>query len=305
MTRLLVVTADDLGLTAGVNRAVRRAHLEGVVTATSLLAVGRAFDDAAAMLRATPTLEVGAHLAVVGEDPPLLTAREVPTLVDRRGGFPLSYRTVVARGLAGRIDPDDVRRELGAQLERVLGVGVPVTHVDTHQHTHLWPTVGEVVTELALARGIDVVRLPGSRARGVVGLGVHVLASRLARRVRGAGLVTTAAYAGLDEAGALDLDRFAGAVRALAASGAASAELNAHPGESDDPELGRFAWGYRWGDELAALVDPRARDAVTAAGFELGGFAALLGAQGGRATTGGPTPHDAPPPTPHDEGTTL
>ncbi|WP_258726414.1 ChbG/HpnK family deacetylase [Cellulomonas sp. NS3] len=273
--RTLVVTADDLGLTAGVNRAVRRAHLDGVVTATSLLAVGRAFDDAADMLRATPTLELGAHLAVVGEDPPLLGAREIPSLVDRRGRFPLSYRTVVARGLAGRIDADDVRRELGAQLERVLGVGVPVTHVDTHQHTHLWPAVGTVVTELALARGIRAVRLPRSRARGVVGLGVNALSVLTARRIRRPGLLTTADYAGLDEAGGLDAERLARALDALAARGAATAELNAHPGEADDPELTRFAWGYRWGDELAALVDPRTRALVEAAGYELGGFATL------------------------------
>ena len=160
MTRLLVVTADDLGLTAGVNDAVRQAHVHGVVTATSLLAVGSAFDDAARVLRDHPALEVGAHLALVGEDPPLLSAREVPTLVDRTGRFPLSYRTVVARGVAGRVDPDDVRRELGAQLERVRGIGLPVTHVDTHQHTHLWPTVARVVTELALAAGVPAVRLP-------------------------------------------------------------------------------------------------------------------------------------------------
>lgn len=295
MRRLLVVTADDLGLTAGVNRAVRRAHLEGVVTATSLLAVGRAFDDAAAMLRATPTLEAGAHLAVVGEDPPLLTAREVPTLVDRRGAFPLSYRTVVARGLAGRIDPDDLRRELGAQLDRVLGIGVPVTHVDTHQHTHLWPAVAAVVTELALARDVPVVRLPRSRARGVVGLGVRTLTEATARRLRRAGLTSTEDYAGLDEAGALDAARFTATVRSLAARGRPSAELNAHPGEAGDGELGRFAWGYRWADELAALVDPATRSAVAAAGYELGGFTALAppGAPGtgtARATTDEGTP---------------
>jgi predicted glycoside hydrolase/deacetylase ChbG (UPF0249 family) len=79
VTRLLIVTADDLGLTRGVNAAVRRAHEDGIVTATSLLAVGREFDDAAAMLRDVPTLELGAHLALVGEDPPLLSAREIPT----------------------------------------------------------------------------------------------------------------------------------------------------------------------------------------------------------------------------------
>jgi predicted glycoside hydrolase/deacetylase ChbG (UPF0249 family) len=280
VTRLLIVTADDLGLTAGVNRAIRRAHLEGIVTSTSLLAVGRAFDDAAAMLRATPTLELGAHLALVGEDPPLLTAREIPSLVDRRGAFPLSYRTVVARGLAGRIDPDDVRRELSAQLNRVLEVGVPVTHVDTHQHTHLWPMVGAVVTSLAVERGIAAIRLPRSHARGVVGLGVATLARRLARKLRGTGRLATDDYVGLDEAGALDASRFAAALSALATRGAATAEINAHPSEPDDPDLERFAWGYRWGDELAGLVDAQARSFVEAAGYRLGGFAEL------RATAG-------------------
>lgn len=278
MSRLLIVTADDLGLTAGVNRAVRRAHLDGIVTATSLLAVGRAFDDAAMMLRATPTLELGAHLALVGEDPPLLSPREIPTLVDRRGVFPLSYRDVVARGLTGRLDPDDVRRELGAQLERVLGVGVPVTHVDTHQHTHLWPAVGDVVADLARAHGIGAVRLPRSRARGPIGLGVQTLSRHVGRRLRRRGLHLPADYAGLDEAGALDASRLAGALAALAAGGAPSAEVNAHPSEPDDPDLGRFDWGYHWGDELAALTDPAARDALEAAGYRLGGFTDLAGA---------------------------
>ncbi|MGW6131519.1 ChbG/HpnK family deacetylase [Cellulomonas sp. NPDC055163] len=272
MTRLLVVTADDLGLTPGVNRAVRRAHLDGIVTSTSLLAVGRAFDDAVAMLRSTPTLEVGAHLALVGEDAPLLTAREVPTLVDRRGAFPLSYRTLVARAAAGRVDVDDVRRELGAQLERIRGTGLPLTHVDTHQHTHLWPAVGRVVVELATAHGVAAVRTPRSRSRGPVGLGVSVLARAAARRATRAGLVTTADYAGLDEAGALDQDRLARTVRAAAAHGGATLEINTHPGVEPDPDLARFAWGYRWSDELAMLLDSGTRGLLADSGYRLGGF---------------------------------
>jgi predicted glycoside hydrolase/deacetylase ChbG (UPF0249 family) len=275
MTRLLVVTADDLGLTDGVNRAVRDAHLDGVVTAASLLAVGRAFDGAAAMLRTTPTLDVGAHLALVGEDPPLLPAREVPTLVDRRGRLPLSYRTVVARAAAGRLDPDDVRRELTAQLERVLGLGLPVTHLDTHQHTHLWPLVGRVVTDLAVRYSVPVVRRPSSRARGPVGIGVRVLAHRLARTLDDAGVRCTDAYAGLDESGSLGLGALDRALAAAAASGAATMEVNAHPGVADDPDADRFAWGFHWARELAALTDPRARDVVERRGFRLASFREL------------------------------
>ncbi|GAA2726701.1 ChbG/HpnK family deacetylase [Cellulomonas aerilata] len=275
MTALLVVTADDLGLTDGVNRAVRRAHLDGVVTATSLLAVGRAFDGAAAMLRDTPTLDVGAHLALVGEDPPLLSAREVPTLVDRRGAFPLSYRTVVARAAAGRTDPDDVRRELTAQLERVRGLGLPVTHLDTHQHTHLWPLVGRVVADLAVRFAVPVVRLPSSRASGPVGVGVRLLSRRLARTLDDAGLARTAAYAGLDESGSMGLGALGRALAAAAASGAATLEVNAHPGVADDPDAGRFAWGFHWERELAALTDPGARRLVERHGFRLASFREL------------------------------
>jgi len=277
VTRLLVVTADDLGLTRGVNRAIRRAHVEGIVTTTSLLAVGREFDDAIAMLRATPTLELGAHLALVGEDPPLLGAREIPSLVDARGAFPLSYRTVVRRGLAGRIDPADVRRELAAQLERVLGAGLPVTHLDTHQHTHLWPAVGRVVADLAATHGIDAVRAPHSHAHGVVGDGVRTLGRLGTRRLARSGLRSTADYAGLDEAGALAA-RFDDALGLLASRGATSAEINAHPGEAADDDLGRFAWNYDWADELTLLTAPRTRAHVLAAGYTLGGFLDLPGA---------------------------
>lgn len=277
MTRLLIVTADDLGLTEAVGRAIHRGHVDGIVTSTTMLAVGRAFETAAAMLRDTPTLDLGAHLALVGEDPPLLSAREVPTLVNSRGAFPLSYRTVVARGVAGRIDPADVRRELSAQLERVLGIGLPVTHLDTHQHTHLWPAVARVVTSLAVEHSIPAVRLPASRRRGLVGVGVGVLAARLARRARAAGLATTDDYAGLDEAGSMNLSTFAGSLARLERRAGATAEINAHPGEADDVDAHRFAWGFHWADELAMLTDPRARALIADRGYRLGSFAELAG----------------------------
>jgi chitin disaccharide deacetylase len=278
LSRLLVINADDMGLTTGVCRAVARAHAEGVVTSTSVLAVGRAFEQAASTVRDGGDLALGAHLAIVGEDRPLLSAQEVPTLVDRDGRFPLSYRTVVARGAAGRIDADDVAREFRAQLERVQGIGVPVTHLDTHQHTHLWPAVAAVVADVAREAGIRCVRLPGSRRRGLLGAGVRLLAGRLHGRLDRAGLATTDAYAGLDEAGNLDAERFAGVLRRLTDEGAATAEVNTHPGEAGDPELARFAWGYRWGDELAMLTAPSTRALVERSGWRLGTFADVAAA---------------------------
>lgn len=270
----LVVNADDLGLTRGVNRAIMRAHREGVVTSTSLLAVGREFDHAVTLLCDHPALDVGAHLAIVGEDPPLLTAAEVPTLVTRRGRFPRSYRSVVARSAAGRIDPGDVRRELAAQLERIQATGLSVSHLDTHQHLHLWPSIGSVVAELATASGVRWVRLPTSRARGVVGMAVRRLSAGLGRRLEAAALHTTA-YAGLDEAGRMEPAYFGAALAALA--GANTAEINVHPGEAADPDLARFTWNYRWESELDMLTDAATRRSLAAHGMRLTSFAELAG----------------------------
>lgn len=278
--RPLVVNADDLGLTVGVNRAVRRAHVEGIVTATSVLAVGRAFDDAVAMLRDTPTLDLGVHLALVGEDPPLSLAASVPTLVDRRGNFPPTYRHFLVRAATGRVDRDEVRREFSAQLDAVRASGIPITHLDTHQHVHLWPPVAAVVLDLAAEAGIPQVRLPRAHARGPLPVGVNALSASLRRHLRRRGMPVSD-YAGLDEAGAMDQAAIGRALRALAARAERTAapeqlaaELNVHPGEVD-ADSARFDWGYRWADELAALLDPATAAAVTAAGFELTSFAAL------------------------------
>lgn len=279
MTRRLVVNADDVGLTPGVNRAALRGHVDGVVTSVSLLAVGRAFDDAVALLRDHPDLSVGAHLAVVGEDPPLLSRAEIPTLVDRHGRFPLRYRAFVMRAAAGKVDPADLRREVGAQLERIHSAGLEVSHLDTHQHTHLWPLVGSVVARLADESGIPWVRLPTSRAASPVGVVVRRLSGRLARRLDGFDLSYPDAYAGLDEAGRMDRQRFARAVAAVAGEGAAGgvAEINVHPGEPDDPDLDRFAWDYHWKDELSMLTDPRTTDLVRRHGIALTSFGQLAG----------------------------
>ncbi len=273
--RLLIVNADDFGLTGGVCRAILAAHRDGIVTSTSALAVAPAFDAWAPALRDTDGIGVGAHLAVVGEDPPLLSASEVPTLVDRHGRFHLSWRQFLVRAARRAIDPDDVRREFGAQLERLQGAGLRLTHIDSHQHLHLWPMVGDVVVEMARRAGIGAVRVTRSAARSPVGISVRRLSSGLVRRADRAGLRYTAVASGLDEAGTLDEPRLVQAVARLGATGAATAELGAHPGEASDPDLDRYQWGYRWHGEFEALTSPAARAAVERAGFRLGSYGDL------------------------------
>jgi predicted glycoside hydrolase/deacetylase ChbG (UPF0249 family) len=274
-TRLLIVNADDYGLTEGISRGILHAHREGIVTSTSAIALGPAYPKVAKWLAGEPALGVGVHLAAVGEDPPLLSAREIPSLVGRRGHLCETYNAFVARALLGRVDPEDLRREFTAQMESVLELGVPITHLDAHQHLQLWPSVCEVVIDLATRFHIPAVRVPRFRARNPVALGVTVLGARLARRAKRVGLAFPLDAVGIECAGHLDEQRLPTVLSRLAAHGHAAVELTVHPGEGEDRDRARYQWGYQWEDELAALVGPVAKQAVDTAGFRLGTYADL------------------------------
>ena len=269
---LLIVNADDYGLTHAVSRGILRGHRTGVVSSTSVLAVAPAFATAGPWLADAPDLGVGAHLAAVGEDPPLLSAREVPTLVDRRGRFAPTWKAFLLRDLYQLVDPADLLREFAAQIDAVTGLGVTLSHLDTHQHLHLWPKVRRVVVDLARAAGVPAVRVPRSYRRRPVAGGVKRLSATLAARARSAGLCVPADAAGIDEVGSIDVAGFEAALDGFLARGAVSAEIGTHPGEAEDPDRDRYRWGYHWGAELEVLTSSRARHAIDQRGFVLGTY---------------------------------
>ena len=283
--RLLIVNADDYGLTVGVSRAILDAHRHGVVTSTSALALAPGFAPTARWLADEGGIGVGAHLAAVGEDPPLLSACEIPTLVDERGRLDLSWRRFLPRAAAGRDDPADLLREFAAQRAALGGAGVRPTHLDFHQNLHLGPTVRDTVLERGDRHGIRVVRITRSTARSAVGIVVRRLAADLERRCDARGWGYVAASTGLDEAGTLGEAEMLRALARLAATGAPSAELATHPGGGGDPDLARYRWGYVWHREYAALVAPAVRERIATHGFELGHFGHLAGRVGRGAAT--------------------
>lgn len=218
---------------------------------------------------------MGVHLAAVGEDPPLLSRSEVPTLFGPTGRLCDTYGEFVRRALAGRVDPDDLRREFTTQLELVQELGVPITHLDAHQHLQLWPSVCRVVVELAVGHGIPAVRVPRYRAANPTAWVVTLLGARLGRQAARAGLRYPLDAVGIECAGHLGPDVLPRVLARLADHGRAAVELTVHPGEGDDPDRARYGWGFEWEDELAALTGPVARQAVDRAGFLLGTYADL------------------------------
>src|SRR4051812_17945246 len=106
----LIVNADDFGFTRGVNAGVARAFEAGILTSTTIMANGDAFEDAVEIARAAPGLGVGCHLAAVGGRP-VAPARDVDSLLDKDGLLPATLTQLMVRLARGQVQSDDIERE--------------------------------------------------------------------------------------------------------------------------------------------------------------------------------------------------
>ena len=109
----LILNADDFGLTPGVNRGIIRAHQEGILTSTTLMATAPAFEDAVALARANPQLGVGCHLVLVGGQA-VTPYAEIPSLAAPDGKLPTSLAVFAANVSCGRIRAEEIGREVRA-----------------------------------------------------------------------------------------------------------------------------------------------------------------------------------------------
>jgi predicted glycoside hydrolase/deacetylase ChbG (UPF0249 family) len=274
--RRLIVTADDLGLHEDINRGIHRAHTDGIVTSASVVACGQAFAHAAAIMHECPSLDVGVHLTLVDEQP-LSHAADISTLVQANGRFLSSYKALTARLLAGMIRPEEIRRELRAQIERVMTAGRRPSHLDGHQHVHVLPVIWRITRELAHEYGIPWIRIPHfdsvfASRKGLLDpcfrLGLNVLGSLAARQAGEARRISTL---GLHLSGRLGERRL---MRLLASVRDGVSEVVTHPGVTTPALTSRYPWRYDWSTELAALTSPRVQSALRRYSIELMRFSA-------------------------------
>jgi predicted glycoside hydrolase/deacetylase ChbG (UPF0249 family) len=190
--RFLVVNADDFGFTRDVNQGIVDTYRNGILTATTLMANGLAFDHAVDLARENPDLDVGCHLALVGGDSVLEPRRRLPTTVSR----------MIAAIATGRLR---VVEELRAQIQRIFSSGLQPSHLDTHKHTHLFPPVLDAVAELSVEFGIKWVRRPFDLAGSSGGAPAVVRATS-----KSLSFLQTRFQAVLNRHGCLSTDHFAG-----------------------------------------------------------------------------------------------
>lgn len=277
----LIVNADDFGFTGGVNAGIVSAFKSGIVTSTTIMANGDAFEDAVSLARANPGLGVGCHLALVGGRP-VAAPSEIPSLVDRDGALPATLTKLVVKIARGYGSAEDIAREFRAQIQRVTDGGIEITHVDSHKHSATHPRVMEAIARVAAEFGIKCVRNPfesifaGRRdsqprwayvKQFALSAAIAPAAIEFTRIARTHELKTPDRFFGVKLTGLLDTFAIRSIMEAL---GEGAAELMCHPGINDD-DLAKARTRLRQSRqrELEALSDPGLRALAQELGIKL------------------------------------
>ena len=257
----LIVNADDFGFTRDVNEGIVEAHRNGILTATTLMGNGDAFEHAAERARATPSLDVGCHLVLVQGE----------SLVEPGRLLPTGLRELIVALARRRIDPYE---EMAAQVRRIARAGIRPSHLDTHRHTHLLPPVLNAVVRIAHEFRIPWVRRPFDFVvdptaplwASAVAVGLRATGSVLAREL-GPPLRSTDHFAGFQITGTLDKTTLAATLERLPEG---LTELMCHPGRlGDELRAAETRLKASREIELAALTSPEVRAVIERRGIAL------------------------------------
>ncbi len=235
-------------------------------------------DDAVRRARAMPSLAVGLHVVLV-EAKPALPPEQIPDLVGPDGFF----RTDMGRFALDIAFKPRVRRqvaaEITAQFAAFAATGLALDHVNAHKHFHLHPVVGAELIAIGQRCGARAIRVPTEPVaivRGIEPAAAGLSASLLAQWTRvlraqahAAGMRTPDAVFGLAWSGAMTRERL---TRLLERLPKGVVEIYTHPAAAN--RFTGHAPGYRYTDELAALIDPGCIAAQRRAGHRLEGFTA-------------------------------
>lgn len=259
----LIVNADDFGLHPLINAGIIKGYKEGFITSTSLMPSAPCWQEAVKLAQENPQLGIGVHLTLVGSVAPVLPAAKVSSLLDEQGLFLPDYIAFAKRFYSGSIKRSELEAELRAQIERALESKINITHIDSHQHTHVLPGINALVLKLCNEYNIIRVRIPkeaytftGGFHTGIGRMigrsGLSFCAQLAAQRADSLGLHHPQHFFGMLAGGHLNAELVGNILRQLPDG---VSELMTHPG-LDSVALGKtFPWQYHWQEEMQAYLD--------------------------------------------------
>jgi hopanoid biosynthesis associated protein HpnK len=281
----LIVNADDLGWTDGVNQGILDAFHGGIVTSTSLLANGAAFTGAVKQAKSAPGLGVGVHLNL-SDGAPVADRESVTSLLNDAGRFADGPEALLWKRARRGLVLDEVEEEWDAQIQKVRDAGIRPTHLDGHKHVHMLPGLFDIALRLAKKHGIEAVRVSLEESslraalssgakhgagvvmkQGVQARGLKLLARDARKQAARAGIATADYFCGIAQTGELTRDGLEQLLKSLPDG---TTELMCHPGYADEA-LQKTATRLQASrqKELKILTDNKIRNLVASQGIRL------------------------------------
>lgn len=155
--KFLIINADDFGLLPEVNQAIVECFKAGSITSTTLMVNTEGSADAVNLAEENPALGIGFHFNLT-QGKPIEDPKNIPSLANSDGTF-YSRREFEKRSILGQIDRFDIEKEFKKQIEKVNEYNLDITHIDSHHHIHLFPTVFKIVSDYAIKNGLPL-RVP-------------------------------------------------------------------------------------------------------------------------------------------------
>ena len=239
MERVLIVNADDFGLSKGQNYGIIEACRNGVVTSTTALVNGAAIDHAAQLSRSTPELAVGMHFVLTLGEP--LSAMPGLTRDGRLGKW------IWQQAEEDSLPLEEIAHELACQYRRFVELfGHEPTHIDSHHHVHMFAQIYPIVA--AFAREVAAQsELDQQAARSSAGFSSEFYGEAVSEEL------------------------FLQTLDASIARGERSLEVMCHPAYVDRIIMGS-AYCYPRLDELDVLTSASLKAAVADRGYRLGTY---------------------------------
>lgn len=294
MERILVINADDLGYSTGVNRAIFRCAEQGLLRNATLMANGAAFDHGVSLIKAHTGegLGIGVHLVLTELSPVCEPGKIADLIAEGNGLLPESPTKLLGALCRGRISQKSLFLELDRQVSKVIDCGIAPTHLDSHKHVHVLPQVLEAMVRVARKYSIPWIRQPFDRVSALDAARfldrkklavffkqhlkarmIEVLRPAFFRRIRLAALRCPDYFFGVSLTGIWSEEAMAQLFRSIPAG---VSELMVHPGDCD-AELGRSRTRLKKEREVERdlLLSPFLGDLVKREGIALKSYGEL------------------------------
>ncbi len=153
MVKKLIINADDLGFSLGVNQAILKANSEGFLSHASLMANTEYFEDAVKnVIPNAKNLQIGVHVNLS-----CAKALFSDNILTEKGILKNTFVSLLFKNKSKKV-LNSIEKEVELQILKIKNSGIEISHIDGHEHVHVIPSINNIVKKLAKKHGIPRIR---------------------------------------------------------------------------------------------------------------------------------------------------